>query len=444
MGDLEALDRMAELVVGMLGLGTVGSGILRCFSEAAARIQAEVGQSVRLKRIGVKDLRKTREIGPTNASLTDDVWSVVRDPEIRVILEVMGGVEPAFSYVAGALEAGKNVVTANKALLAARGRDLFDLARRSNRAIAFEAAVGGGIPIIGALSCGLAANQVQSVAGILNGTCNTILTSMTERGATYASALASAQFHGLAETDPTLDVDGSDTAHKLSILARIAFGCDVNWESIPRRGVDRLQPQDLRFASELGYVVKLLAIARRVEPGVLALRVAPALVKKGTPLAEVRGSYNAIRVVGDFVGDTLYYGPGAGAMPTASAVLGDLVDVAVGRAEQTARVLDRRFDSAPRVVLATPNQIRKRYYIRVTIADRPGVLGMIAQVFGSRNVSIASVIQHDPGDDDHPDAPVPLVLMSHTASEADIESALAQIDRLPVVTPPSVCFGVEE
>ena len=262
----------------------------------------------------------------------------------------MGGTEPALRYVLAALAAGKDVVTANKALLAEHGAQVFAQARASGRAVAFEASVGGGIPIVQALGVALAANQVQSLAAIVNGTCNFILTRMTSEGLPYDEALRQAQQLGYAEADPTLDVDGTDTAHKLAILAQLAFEANVRLDEIPRQGIDRLQLADLKYAGELGYAIKLLALAKLSTAG-LELRVAPTLVKHGTPLAEVRGPYNAIRVVGDAVGDTLFYGRGAGAMPTASAVVGDLIDVVTGRAGLPSRLRNLWSETAPPVAM---------------------------------------------------------------------------------------------
>jgi homoserine dehydrogenase len=377
--------------------------------------------------------------------ITADVEQVIGDPEVDVVVEVIGGVGAARRIVLASLAAGKHVVTANKALLAEHGAEIFAQARASDRAVAFEASVGGGIPIINALAVGLAANQVQALAAILNGTCNYILTRMALEGLSYSAALAEAQELGYAEADPTLDVDGTDTAHKLAILAQLAFGAGVSTASIPRQGIDSLQVADIRYAGELGYTVKLLALATLAGAG-LELRVAPVLVKRGTPLAEVRGPYNAIRVVGDAVGDTLFYGRGAGAMPTASAVVGDVIDVAAGRALLTSRVLDLWAAGQPPAPLLASDRIKSRYYLRFMIADRPGVLSALAHILGEKGISIASVIQHDSGDDDAgaEARPVPLVIMTHMAIEQNLRSALDEIDRLDIVRAPSVCLGVEE
>ena len=289
----------------------------------------------------------------------------------------------------------------------------------------------------------LAANQVQNLAAILNGTCNYILTKMVHEGLAYNDALAQAQQLGYAEADPTLDVDGTDTAHKLAILTQIAFQATVTTDDIPRQGIDRLQLADLKYAGELGYAVKLLALAKLTAVG-LELRVAPRLVKRGTPLAEVRGPYNAIRVVGDAVGDTFFYGRGAGMMPTASAMVGDLIDVVTGRAILTSRVLNLWAEPGQMVARTSPRQIKSRYYLRFTIADAPGVLAALARILGNHGISIASVIQHDPGNDAPDKKTVPLVIMTHLAVEAELSAALGEIDQLEVVTPPSVCLGVED
>jgi homoserine dehydrogenase len=434
---------MEPVGVGLLGVGTVGSGVARLLHEHADRVARRAGREVVLKWAVVRDPSKARDATLAGTRVTTDPRRVLDDPGVSVVVETMGGTDPALRLVLDALAAGKDVVTANKALLAEHGPEVFDQARRTGRAVAFEASVGGGIPIVQALGVSLAANQVQSLSAIVNGTCNFILTAMTRDGLAYETALRQAQELGYAEADPTLDVDGTDTAHKLAILAQLAFGAGVLLGQIPRAGIDRLQLADIRYAAELGYAVKLLALARLSEAG-LELRVAPSLVKQGTPLAEVRGPYNAIRVVGDAVGDTLFYGRGAGMMPTASAVVGDLIDVVVGRAGLSARALDLWPADAPPTRLTPPTAVRRRYYLRFTIADRPGVLGQIAQVLGGHAISIASVIQHDPGDDEPEGAPVPLVIMTHAAVEANLTAALAEIDRLATAKAPTVRLGVEE
>jgi homoserine dehydrogenase len=434
---------MERVAIGLLGLGTVGAGVARLLDDAAARIVKRTGARIDLRCAVVRDPRRPRACGLSQDRIVTDVRRVLDDPEIRIVVEAIGGIEPALSWILEALAAGKDVVTANKALLAEHGAEIFAQARRHGRAVAFEASVAGGIPIVQAVGVGLAANQVQSLAAIVNGTCNFILSSMGVSGVTYEAALAEAQHLGYAEADPTLDVDGTDTAHKLAILAQVAFGASVTTADIPRVGIDQLQSADIRYAAELGYTVKLLALAKLSDSG-LELRVAPTLVKRGTPLAEVKGPYNAIRIVGDAVGDTLFYGRGAGGMPTASSVVADLIDVVVGRASLTFRALNLWPDGAIGPELASSSQVRSRYYLRFSIADRPGVIGAVAQVLGRHGISIASIIQHDPGDDDHPEAPVPLVIMTHSAVEADVQFAVEEIDGLDAVRAPSVRLGVEE
>jgi homoserine dehydrogenase len=434
---------MEHVTIGLIGLGTVGTGVARLLTEHSERIARRAGRPVRLRWVAVLDPDKPRNVRLDGIRLTGEVSRLIDDPEVDVIIETMGGTEPALQYVLRALTAGKHVVTANKALLAEHGVKVFAQARVSGRAVAFEGSVGGGIPIVQALGVALAANQVQSLAAIVNGTCNFILTQMTSEGLPYDQALEQAQRLGYAEADPTLDVDGTDTAHKLAILVQLAFEANVRPGAIPRKGIDSLHLADLKYAGELGYNIKLLALAKLSDGG-LELRVAPTLVKRGTPLAEVRGPYNAVRVVGDAVGDTLFYGRGAGAMPTASAVVGDLIDVVTGRAGLPSRLLNLWSESAPPVALTPPRLIKSRYYLRFTIADRPRVLAKLATILGEHGISIASVIQHDPGDDAPEQSPVPLVIMTHHAIQANLHAALVEIDQLDVVHAPSVCIGVED
>ena len=303
---------MRRVAIGLLGLGTVGAEVARLLRSRAGPIGRRAGAEVALKRALVRDPAKARDVPIPDGCLTTDYRTVTDDPEIAVVVELLGGIEPARSAVLSALAMGKDVVTANKALLAEHGAELFAAARKAGRSVAFEGAVGGGIPIVGALGVGLAANRIASLSAILNGTCNFILTSMAREGLSYAEALRRAQRLGYAEADPTLDVDGTDTAHKLAILAQLAFGASVTTDLIPRRGIDTLQPADIQYADELGYTVKLLAVARDHGEDGLELGVAPRLVRRGTPLAEVAGPYNAVRVVGEPIGDALFYGQGAG------------------------------------------------------------------------------------------------------------------------------------
>ena len=373
---------------------------------------------------------------------SSDLDSIIRDPSIQVACELVGGVEWAREAVLRLLAAGKDVVTANKALLATHGVEIFTAARRHGRAIAFEASVGGGIPIIAALTQSLAANQLLSLQGILNGTCNFILTSMAEGGLAYADALAEAQRLGYAEADPTLDVNGTDAAHKLAILAQIAFGMAVPLDAIARRGIDCIDSIDIRFAGELGYTVKLLA-ETWLHEGQLALHVSPVLLRRHTPLAQVRGAYNAVSVTGDAVGDTLYYGRGAGQMPTASAVTADIIDLAIGRSQRTFQTLRLWTEDGPRLTIRPAATMRTRFYLRVLVDDKPGVLSQVCGMLAAEEVSIASVIQHE-APDKATGQRVQLVIMTHNAATGRFRAACERIDRLDVVGHPSVYYPVED
>jgi homoserine dehydrogenase len=359
-----------------------------------------------------------------------------------VAIELVGGLEPARTIVLKLLESGKDVVTANKALLAEHGPELFDRARQLGRSIAFEAAVAGGIPIIASINECLTANQIESIHGILNGTSNFILTQMDEQNMDYKGALAEAQQRGYAEANPAMDVNGSDAAQKLAILSHLAFGAQVNWREIPRIGIDVVEATDMRYARELGYNIKLLAVAELVPEG-LEVHVSPTLVRKGTPLAEVRGAYNAIRVIGDAVGRVFFQGLGAGSMPTASAVVSDVIDTALGRMAITFRTLNLwSSDREARVMPRDPATVPGRYYLRFNVDDRPGVMAEIAGILGKHKISIASLIQHETEEEEA--TCVPLVIMTHTAPEGAMLEALHAMNRLACVHPGSVRMRVRD
>jgi homoserine dehydrogenase len=434
------MDETKPLGIALLGCGTVGSGVARLLLEQPERLAARAGRPLVLRRVVVRDPNKVRPVKLPREMLTTDLHQVLRDPDIQVVAELVGGVDWARHAVLAALESGKDVVTANKALLAQYGTEVFDAARKHGRAIGFEASVAGGIPIIAALVQSLAANQIVSMQGILNGTSNFILTAMSERGQSYAEALAEAQRRGFAEADPTLDVDGTDAAHKLAILAQIAFGVAVPLSAIQRRGVAEVDAADIRFAQELGYTIKLLAETYLADD-LLALHVSPVLLRRSTPLAQVRGAYNAILVVGDAVGDTLYYGQGAGMMPTASAVTADLIDLAVGRAQRSFHTLRLWSPGARRVQLRPPETVRSRFYLRLLVEDRPGVLAEVAHVLAVNEISISSVIQHEAPEEPN-GGRVQLVIMTHTASAGAFRSAANSLDRLPCVAAASVYYPV--
>jgi homoserine dehydrogenase len=437
--------------IALIGCGTVGGGVARLLVQEPDRLAARAGRPLVLRRVVVRNPDKPRAVPLPRQLLSTDLRDVLRDESIPVAVEVIGGTGWAREAVLQLLAAGKHVVTANKALLAEHGAEIFEAARRHGRAVAFEASVAGGIPIIAALAQGLAANQILALQGILNGTCNFILTNMSENGGTYAEALAEAQQLGYAEADPTLDVDGSDAAHKVAILAQIAFGMAVPVGAIERRGIADVRDMDIRFAHELGYTIKLLAEAwldttpqSSSGPGRrLALHVSPVLLRHHTPLAQVRGAYNAIHVVGDAVGDTLYYGRGAGQMPTASAVVADLIDMAVGRAQRTFQTLRLWSGNGAGIALRPSGTVRSRFYLNVVVEDRPGVLAEIALELAHHHISISSVIQHEP-QEEHEGGTVPLVIMTHTALTGDFRAAVAGIDGLGCVAAPSVFYPVAD
>lgn len=432
---------MEKVKVAIVGMGTVGCGVARLLLDHGDRVIRHAGKALWLEEVVVRDLKKPRDVELPKALVpTDDVTRVYRNKEIKVVAHLVGGLEPARTIMIELLKSGKDVVTANKALLAEHGPELFDLARELGRSIAFEASVAGGVPIIANISQCLSANQITSLRGILNGTSNFIVSQMEEHGADYDQALREAQRRGYAEADPTLDVDGSDAAQKLAILAHLAFGARVHWAEIPRVGIDKLDPADLKYAKELGYRIKLLATAQLTAGG-LELHVAPTLVKIGQPLAEVREAYNAISVVGDAVGKVFFHGLGAGQMPTASAVVADMIDTAVGRTALTFRTLNLWSQEEARVHMCQPDKLSGRYYLRFTVDDHPGVLAAITGVLGRHNISIASVIQHEPSQDGN-GAVVPLVIMTHAAEEGATSDAVNAIDRLLCVRPGSVRLRV--
>ncbi len=428
--------------VAVVGLGTIGTGVTRLLLNHGERLARHAGKQLELTQVVDKDISRSRDVALPEGLLTDDLAKVTENPQIVAVAQLIGGLEPARTIMLRLLESGKDVVTANKALLAEHGPELFARARQLGRSIAFEAAVAGGVPIIAAISECLTANQIQSIHAILNGTSNFILTQMEQVGSDYTATVAEAQQRGYAEADPTMDVDGSDAAQKLAILAHLAFGARVNWRDIPRTGIDTVEVADMRYVAELGHSVKLLAVADLAPEG-LELHVSPTLVRRGAPLAEVHGAFNAIRVVGDPVGEVFFEGLGAGQNPTASAVVADLIDTVVGRMAITSRTLQLWSDAhEPPVVTRDPAKICGRFYLRFNVDDRPGVLADIANVLGQHGISIASVIQHET--EKEPQGIVPLVIMTHSAPEGAVSGAVETIDRLGCTHPGSMRMRVRD
>jgi homoserine dehydrogenase len=433
---------MKSIRIGLIGFGTVGGGVVRLLMEQQELLSRRLGIPLILKKVADLDLERLRNSTLPVELLTSQANEILSDPEIDIVVELIGGTEAALEYILEAIARKKHVVTANKALLAHHGNDLLAAAAEQGVEIAFEASVCGGIPIILTLRQGLAANRIQNLFGILNGTANYILTQMTQSGASYAQALAEAQAHGYAEADPTLDVDGIDTAHKLAILMSLAYGARLDLESIAVEGISRLNPLDLQFAGEFGYCMKLLAITRddghRVEA-----RVHPTLVPKDHMLANVNGAMNAVYLTGDAVGPILLYGQGAGMMPTASAVVSDIIDIARNLiCEVPGRVPALGWESAlaSRRLIKPINDLVTNYYLRFSALDQPGVLSQVSGILGKHNISIAAVIQKGR----EVAGTVPIVMITHEAREADARQAMAEIDELSCVSPPTVFYRIED
>ncbi len=425
--------------IGLIGMGVVGAGVVRILRERAGYFRSIRGVPLDLRRIAVRDISKTRDPDLPADILTGSAREVVEDPDIQIVVEVMGGLDPAREYCLEVLENGKDLATANKALLAEQGDDLFSAAARNGANIGFEASVCGGIPIIRSLTDGLAANRIQSIYGILNGTTNYILTRMTDDGGDFQAMLRRAQEKGFAEADPTMDVDGTDVAQKLALLCRIAFRVGLDPAHILKEGISHVSPLDIDFAGELGYTIKLLAIAKAIGTRIEA-RVHPCLVPSGALLANIKDEFNAVEIVGNAAGPQVLYGRGAGQMPTAGAVVSDLLDLAerrlTGRASGRAALA-----GLPRADAIPPEEIETSFYCRFTVFDRPGVLARIARIFSEQDISIATVIQH--GRSETELGTVPLIMTTHEAREASMCTAVQQIDRLSVITEPSQILRIE-
>jgi homoserine dehydrogenase len=415
------------LGVGLLGLGTVGSGVARVLLSKADALERRIGRRVVIRHVLVRDPSKPRSV-KLEAPLVTDAETVIDDPSVDVVIEVIGGEEPARSLILQAIERGKHVVTANKEVMAKHGPAILSAAAAKGVTVAYEASVGGGIPLIGPFQLDLAANDISSVVGIVNGTTNYILTRMTEIGASFADALREAQELGYAEPDPTNDVEAWDAAYKLAILASLAFGAPVKPEQIWREGITQVSQRDIQYAAELGYRIKLLAIARLAD-GQVEVRVHPALVHRGSMLASVDGSFNAVQIEGDLIGPALFYGRGAGSEPTSSAVIADLI--ALGTSAMRGSVGGHGKRTVP--ALRPMSQLRSRYFLRLLTLDRPGVMASIATVLGDRGISLASVVQKESVvlGDDLPGAEI--VLTTHVASEAAVQEAITILARMPVV-----------
>ncbi|MBI5197617.1 MAG: homoserine dehydrogenase [Nitrospirae bacterium] len=434
---------MSEKIIkiGLLGLGTVGTGVVRVLQRNGDLIRRRLGAGLEIRRIARRNIERGVPETVDWRLLTSDATELLRDPEIDIIVEVMGGYEPARSYLLEAMERGKQVVTANKALLAVHGEELFHAAAKHGVDLLFEGSVGGGIPIIQVLKESLAANRIEALYGIINGTSNYILTRMTEEGKEFGEVLREAQILGYAETDPTLDIEGIDTSHKLAVLISLSYGTPVDLKEIHTEGISGITPVDIAFARELGYRIKLLAITKWRGAAIEA-RVHPTLIPSGHLMATIHGVFNAIYTIGDVAGPALFYGRGAGELPTGSAVVGDIIASARNiLSSSTGRVPPAGYLPGERrsLKIMKMEEISSHYYFRFMALDKPGVLSRISGILGEHDISIATVIQKERKEG----GTVPLVMMTHEALERNVRQALEEIDMLPIVSEKTVLLRVE-
>ena len=433
---------MKNINVGLLGFGTIGTGVVKLLAGNSLLIEEKLGARLTLKRIADLDITTDRGVPVAVGVLTNKADEVLTDPDISVVIELIGGYEPARTFVLKAIENGKHVVTANKALLALHGREIYAAAAAKGVEVLYEAAVGGGIPVLSAIRGNLAANNFATVLGILNGTCNYILTKMTKEGADFADVLKKAQELGYAEADPTFDIEGIDTAHKLSILLSLCFGTRVEFKDIHTEGISSISSLDINYARDFGYKIKLLAIGKRDGERIEA-RVHPTMIPVNYPLADVDGVFNAIRLTGDFVGPVMLYGRGAGMDPTASAVVGDVMEISRnilagigGRTAPLGYLEERVRDLAIKPI----GEIVSKFYIRFSVVDRPGVIARIAGELGKNNISIESMVQTARSEQES----VPIVIMTHEAREMDVRKALADIDSFDIIREKSNLIRIED
>lgn len=420
---------MKPVKVGLLGLGTVGGGTLNVLVRNAAEISRRVGNSIQVTHAAAREYDPAGLDGIDQVQIYDDAFKVVEEPEVDIVVELIGGYSPARELVLKAIENGKHVVTANKALVAMHGNEIFAAAKEKGVTVAYEAAVAGGIPIIKAVREGLAANQIEWIAGIINGTGNFILTEMKDKGRDFADVLKEAQELGYAEADPTFDVEGIDAAHKLTILGSLAFGIDLQFDKCFTEGISKIEPQDVTYAEELGYRIKHLGVARKTAKGV-ELRVHPTMIPESQLIANVNGVMNAVLVKGDAVGPTLYYGAGAGSLPTASAVVADIVDIARAlevAPENRVPALAFQADQLSDVSVVGMDEVQTAYYLRMTAVDKPGVVAAVAGILADMGISIEAMQQKEP---DENQTEVLMVMLTHTVEEKQMNAAIEKIEAL--------------
>ena len=432
---------MADQIVriGIVGFGTIGSGVAKLIIENADSIAARAGLRLELACVVDTDTTSERPVKLPEGILTDDLNRLLNDDTIKIGVETVGGTDIAKDIQLRMLEAGKDIVTANKALLAEHGNELYRAAHKNSRCIAFEASCAGGIPIVSAIRTGLTANNINAMYGIVNGTCNYILSNMTSKNEDFCEALAQAQEKGYAEADPTLDISGGDSAHKLAILGSIAFGCEIALEDIFVEGIEGISKDDIRYGTEMGYCLKLLAIGQKDTQNRISLRVHPCFIARENSLARVEGPFNAVSIFGSAVGQVMYYGRGAGMMPTASAVVADIIDVALGNSATTFRQLNLRPRNETAPFIEKIDNIVSRFYIRIMCRDKPGVIAQWSKVLADNQISISGAIQHE---DTGPDNTVPVVIATHPTMQKNITVALEGMERLDVIGGKPVCIRI--
>lgn len=428
-----------KIKLGLVGYGTVGVGVAKILFENAAEITARTGLELELARVVDKDTTTQRVFELPEGLLTDDLDALINDESIDIVLELVGGTTFAKDLQLQLLKSGKHVVTANKALLAEHGAELYTAALEAKRSIAFEASCCGGIPIVSALRTGLAANRIEGLYGIFNGTCNYILTNMTYDGSEFDEVLCEAQEKGFAEADPTLDINGMDTAHKLAILGGLAFNCRIEMDDISVEGIEDVDIFDIRSAMEMGYIMKLLAIGEKDADGKISLRVHPSFISHHCPLAQVEGPFNAVSVFGDAVGNTMYYGRGAGMMATASAVVSDVIGIAQESSQRLFETMPMATESQRSAAIKNIDDIESRFYVRIMAKDEPGVVAAYGQILGKHDISIRGAMQHEW---DSPENVVPVVITTHPTQQKNMNAALVELEQLDMIIQKPVCVRI--
>ncbi|MBI5186544.1 MAG: homoserine dehydrogenase [Nitrospinae bacterium] len=433
---------MKSIYIGLIGFGTVGAGVVKTLQMNGDIIAKRVGAEIRFKRIADLDLGRDRGVQVDRSILTTNAEEILNDPDINIVLELMGGYHPAREFILKGIENGKNIVTANKALLAKHGDEIFAAVEKKGVCIGFEASVGGGIPVIRAIKEGFAGDEILSIRGIVNGTANFILSKMSDEGRDFKAALKEAQRLGYAEADPTFDIEGHDSAHKIAILAMLAFGTEIPIDKVYMEGISRITSEDIAFARQLGYRIKLLAIAKGCGDS-LDIRVHPTMVQASNPIANVNGATNAIEIHGRAVGAALLVGEGAGALPTSSAVLGDVIEIARGILCGAKNRLPARSwlrENIQKIPIRPMDEVESECYLRFKALDKPGVLSKISGILGSHNISISSVIQKER----HKGSGVPVVMTTHSAVEKNIRKALEEIDKLDIIQKETFSLRLED